>query len=143
LFARWARLMGEDHWLADPRFKDDISRGDNGAVVSERMSRWCAGHTSEEALNILGGAMIPAGPVLRPQQVLDDPHVQAMNFFQPIDYPGLPKPAPVTRAAIALGETPGAIERRAPILGEHTEAILGELGYDAAEIADLRAQGVV
>ncbi|HEV3185859.1 MAG TPA: CoA transferase, partial [Xanthobacteraceae bacterium] len=40
LFRRWAKLMGEDHWLNDPRFKDDISRGDNGAVVSERMGRW-------------------------------------------------------------------------------------------------------
>src|SRR5262249_48609932 len=42
LFRRWAKLMGEDSWLKDPRFKDDISRGDNGAMVSERMARWCA-----------------------------------------------------------------------------------------------------
>src|SRR5215510_4095305 len=42
LFRRWAKLMGEPQWLADPRFKDDISRGDNGAIISERMRRWCA-----------------------------------------------------------------------------------------------------
>ena len=143
LFARWAKLMGEDFWLTDPRFKDDISRGDNGAVVSERMSRWCAERTTNEALEILGKAMIPAGPVLKPQQVLDDPHVQAMNFFQPIDYPGLPRPAPVTRAAVKLSETPGAIEHRPPMLGEHTDAILTVLGYDAAAIAGLREQGVI
>ena len=41
LYRRWAKLMGEEHWLTDPRFKDDISRGDHGAVISERMSRWC------------------------------------------------------------------------------------------------------
>jgi crotonobetainyl-CoA:carnitine CoA-transferase CaiB-like acyl-CoA transferase len=143
LFARWANLMGEDFWLTDPRFKDDISRGDNGAVVSERMSRWCGERTTSDALDILGKAMIPAGPVLKPQQVLDDPHVQAMNFFQPIDYPGLPRSAPVTRAAVKLSETPGAIEHRAPTLGEHTDAILDGLGYDAAEIAGLREQGVI
>jgi len=143
LFVRWARLMGEEFWLTDPRFKDDISRCDNGAIVSERMSRWCAQRTTGEALEILGKAMIPAGPVLKPQQVLDDPHVQAMNFFQPIDYPGLPRPAPVTRAAVKLSETPGAIEHRPPTLGEHTDAILAELGYDTAAIDGLREQEVI
>jgi crotonobetainyl-CoA:carnitine CoA-transferase CaiB-like acyl-CoA transferase len=143
LFQRWAKLMGEDLWLTDPRFKDDISRGENGAAISERMSRWCATRTSEEALDILGRAMIPAGPVLRPQQVLDDPHVQAMNFLQPLDYPGLPKPAPIARTAVTLSEVIGAGPRRAPTLGEHTDAILAELGYDQAEVAELRAQGAV
>ena len=105
--------------------------------------RWCAGRTTNEALEILGKAMIPAGPVLKPQQVLDDPHVQAMNFFQPIDYPGLPRAAPVTRAAVNLSETPGAIEHRPPMLGEHTDAILEALGYDVGAIAALRDQGVI
>jgi crotonobetainyl-CoA:carnitine CoA-transferase CaiB-like acyl-CoA transferase len=143
LYRRWARLMGEDHWLTDPRFRDDISRGENGALLSERMSRWCAGRTSEEALAILGEAMIPAGPVLRPQQTLDDPHVRAMGFLQPTDYPGLPAPAPVARTAVTLSDTPAEFRHRAPVLGEHTEAILAELGYDDAAIADLRANGVI
>jgi crotonobetainyl-CoA:carnitine CoA-transferase CaiB-like acyl-CoA transferase len=143
LYRRWARLMGEDHWLTDPRFKDDITRGENGALLSERMSRWCATRTSTEALTILGEAMIPAGPVLRPQQVLDDPHVQAMGFFQPTDYPGLPAPAPIARAALALSETPADIRHRAPTLGEHTDQILADLGYDAAAIAGLRATSVI
>jgi crotonobetainyl-CoA:carnitine CoA-transferase CaiB-like acyl-CoA transferase len=143
LYRRWAKLMGEDHWLADPRFKDDISRGDNSAVISERMSRWCAERTSAEALDILGAAMIPAGPVLKPQQTLDDPHVQAMKFFQPVDYPGLPRPAPIARAPVALSETPGAIVHRAPTLGEHTDSILAEVGYSPEEIADLRERAII
>lgn len=143
LYRRWARLMGEDHWLTDPRFKDDISRGENGALLSERMSRWCAGRTSGEALAILGEAMIPAGPVLRPQQVLDDPHVQAMGFFRPTHYPGLPAPAPIARAAVGLSDTPADIRHRAPTLGEHTDAILANLGYDEGEIADLRARSII
>lgn len=143
LFKRWVELMGEGHWLTDPRFKDDISRGNHGVIISERMSLWCAERTTAEALEILGRAMIPAGPVLKPQQTLDDPHVRAMGFLQAVDYPGLPKPAPLARAPVRLSETPGSIHDRAPTLGEHTDAILGELGYGAGEIAGLRDQAII
>jgi crotonobetainyl-CoA:carnitine CoA-transferase CaiB-like acyl-CoA transferase len=143
LFKRWAKLMGEEHWLTDPRFKDDISRGDNGAVISERMSRWCAERTTAEALEILGAAKIPAGPVLKPQQTLDDPHIRAMGFFQHVEYPGAPRPAPLAKVPVWLSETPGSVRHRAPTLGEHTEKILGELGYDQQAIAALREQGII
>jgi crotonobetainyl-CoA:carnitine CoA-transferase CaiB-like acyl-CoA transferase len=143
LFRRWARLMGEEHWLTDPRFKDDISRGNHGTVVSERMARWCAERTSAEALGVLGKAQIPAGPVLKPQQVLDDPQVNATGLFEPLAFPGAPRPAPVAKVPVSLSATPGAIHRRAPLLGEHTEAILAELGYAPADIAALRSKGVI
>ena len=69
--------------------------------------------------------------MLKPQQTLDDPHIKAMGFFQPIEFPGAPRPAPVAKVPVWLSETPGAIRRRAPLLGEHTDEILAELGYDA------------
>lgn len=143
LFKRWAKLMGEDLWLTDPRFKDDISRGDNGIVISERMSLWCAAWTTADALDILGKAMIPAGPVLKPQQTLDDPHINAVGFFQPMDYPGMARAAPIAKVPLRLSETPGGIRHRAPTLGEHTNAILGELGYGRHEIGALRDKGVI
>ncbi|MFA7639040.1 MAG: CoA transferase, partial [Parvibaculum sp.] len=90
LFKRWAKLMGEDHWLTDPRFKDDLARGDNGKILSERTARWAAKRTSAEALAELEKARIPAGPVYSPQQALDDPHIQAMNYLKPVEFPGLP-----------------------------------------------------
>jgi crotonobetainyl-CoA:carnitine CoA-transferase CaiB-like acyl-CoA transferase len=65
--------------------------------------------------------MIPAGPVLSPQQALDHPHIRATGFMQDVDYPGLPVPAPVVRAAVRLSETPGEIVARPPMLGEHTD----------------------
>ncbi len=143
LFARWARLMGEKHWLSDPRFKDDISRGDNGAVISERMRRWAAAYTNAEALELLAEAKIPAGPVLKPQATLEDPHINAVGFFQPTEFPGAPRPAPIAKVPVWLSETPGSIRRRAPLLGEHTDQILTELGYDKAAIAALRDKGVI
>jgi crotonobetainyl-CoA:carnitine CoA-transferase CaiB-like acyl-CoA transferase len=143
LFVRWARLMKEDHWLKDPRFTDDIKRGDNGPVISERMARWCAERTTQEALDTLGAAKIPAGPVLSPQQALDHPHIRAAGFLQNVDYPGLPNAAPVARAAVRLSQTPGKIAARPPKCGEHTDLVLKELGYDASAIAALREKGVV
>jgi len=143
LFKRWARLMGEEHWLLDARFKDDISRGDNGAVISERMRRWAAGYSNAEALALLAKAKIPAGPVLKPQQTLDDPHINAVGLFQALEFPGAPKPAPIAKVPVWLSETPGSIRRRAPILGEHTDQILTGLGYTKAAIAALREKGVI
>lgn len=143
LFDRWAKLMGEESWLSDPRFSDDLKRGENGAVVSERMSRWCAERTTQDAVDALARAKIPAAPVLSPQQALDHPHVRAGGFLQDIDYPGLPRPAPVSRAALRLSRTPATIHSRPPLLGEHTDMVLGELGFDSATISALREKGVV
>ena len=143
LFVRWTKLMGEDSWLNDPRFSDDIKRGDNGPLISQRMARWCAERTTQEAVDTLGRAQIPAGPVLSPQQALDHPHIRAAGFMTSVDYPGLPNPAPVARAAVRLSRTPGEIVNRPPTLGEHTDLVLGELGYDAAAIATLRKAGAI
>ena len=128
LFKRWANLMGEDCWLEDERFKDDITRGDNSAAISERLADWCADRTSQEVLDAMEEVRLPAGPVLSPQQVLEDPHIAAKGLFQPVEYPGLDKPAPVMRTPVELSETPGEIRSRAPTLGEHTGQIMEELG---------------
>src|SRR6185312_12408923 len=97
----------------------------------------------QEAVDTLGGAQIPAGPVLSPQQALDHPQIREAGFMTDVDYPGLPKPAPVARAAVRLSQTPGEIVTRPPMLGEHTDLVLGELGYDAAAIAALRDIAVI
>lgn len=143
LFERWVSLMGEPHWLEDPRFRDDISRGNHGAEISARLARWCAERTSQQVLAEMEAARLPAGPVMSPQDVLDDPHVAAADLLQRVDYPGLQRPAPVMRPPFRLSRTPATIERRAPTLGEHTDSILASLGYTDAQIAALRSARVV
>lgn len=143
LFKRWADLMGEDHWLEDERFKDDITRGDNGELISERLAAWCAERTSQEVLDAMEAARLPAGPVMSPQDVLEDPHIAAKGLFQSIEYPGLDSPAPVMKTPVELSETPGEIRSRAPTLGEHTNQIMEELGYSSEDIAGFRELRVV
>ncbi len=143
LFKRWAKLMGEPHWLSDPRFASDAARGDNGAALSERTQRWCAERKVAQAIAELEAAKIPAGPLYFPQQLLDDPHTQSAGYFHPVSYPGLPKPAPLSSTPVKLSATPGTIRHAAPQLGQHTDEILGSLGYTAQEIAHLREAAVI
>ena len=66
-----------------------------------------------------------------------------MAWFRPVaDYPGLPRPAPVPDLPLRFSANPAGITRRPPLLGEHTDEVLRELGYDAAAIAELHRQGV-
>jgi len=143
LFERWVALMGEPEWLDDPRFRDDITRGDNGELISDRLARWCAERSSAEVLADMEAARIPAGPVMSPQQVLDDPHVAARGMFKHLEYPGADKAAPVMTTPFSLSANPTAVKHRAPLLGEHTDQIMQELGYSIAEIEQLRSIRVI
>jgi crotonobetainyl-CoA:carnitine CoA-transferase CaiB-like acyl-CoA transferase len=143
MFKRWAKLIGEEPWLSDPRFHDDQSRGDHGELISARMSVWTTERTTAEALAALDAAHIPAGPLYTPQQVLEDAHIRAAGLLQDTDYPGLPGKAPLAPIPVDLSESPGRFRRRSPTLGEHTDEILAELGYGSEELAELRAKRVI
>jgi crotonobetainyl-CoA:carnitine CoA-transferase CaiB-like acyl-CoA transferase len=143
LFERWARLMGEEHWLNDERFKDDISRGNNRDIVNGRMSEWTALRTTDEVVEQMEAARLPCGPVLSPAEVMEDPHVQAVGFFKDVDYPGLPNSVPIADFPVKLSESPGTIRRRAPTLGEHTDEVLGALGYTQGQLTQLREGRII
>ncbi len=143
IFERWARLVGEPEWLVDPRFASDRLRGTNGRVLSERMSLWCANLSSAEALEALARAGVPAGPVLSPKQALEHPQVKAMELFQSIWVPGLNRSAPLIQAPIHMSESSRRIRRPPPQVGEHTNEVLSELGFDPREIAEFRASGLI
>ena len=143
IFARWANLVGRPELVDDPLYASDILRGDNGAALSTIMQHWCSERSSDDAIAELSAARVPAAPVLRAAEALAQPQVAAMGLVEPAIYPGTTTEAPVIRAPIRLSESGKVASERAPQVGEHSDAILTELGYDAEEISALRTARII
>ena len=143
LFERWVNLMGEKDWLEDKRFKDDLSRGENGHLISERMSEWCAERTSKEAIVELEGSRIPVGEVLKASETLKEEHILKKGSFVKLNYPTMDKEYSVVGPAVELSKNPGVIKSRSPQLGEHNEEILSGLGYSQDEITQLKSERII
>src|SRR6478752_48695 len=129
MFARWARLVGHEEFVADPRFASDQLRADNRGPITDAMNAWLASRTTEQAIAELEKARVPAGAVLDIDQVLDDRQVKVRELLKYVDHPGAAKPVPLADTAVRLSATPGGIRRRAAALGEHTDEVLREIGY--------------
>lgn len=143
MFARWARLVGREEFIGDPRFANDQCRADNHKPITKAMNAWLASRSRAQAIAELEAARIPAGPVLDPVEVLEDSQVKARQLLQDVDFPGTPAPVPLAATAVRLSSTPGGIRHRAPMVGEHTDEVLREIGYTQEEIGALREAQVV
>ncbi len=144
LFARWVKLVDMPQWLDDPRFATDTLRGENSDAISEVMIAWTGTRTTAEVMAELDAARIPCGEVLKPAETLVDEQVQAMQYLVQTQFPGLDQTYPMPRMPIEFSASETTVPlNRPPLLGEHTEEILLELGFDAADIATFRAERVV
>jgi crotonobetainyl-CoA:carnitine CoA-transferase CaiB-like acyl-CoA transferase len=143
MFKRWARLVGREDLLADPRCADDISRADHHELITEAMNNWLSRLTTGEAIEQLEEARVPCGKVYQLDEVFDDPQVKERELLKFIEYPGSPRPVPVPDTPVRLSQTAGEVRHRAPMLGEHTDDILRGLGFSADEIAEFHSGAVV
>ena len=142
MFKRWCRLVGREELFDDPRFADDDLRWENGDVLNDLMQDWCVDKTKAE---VMGGWRPPNFP---PPDAFDAGRARgsacrAMGYLQRVPFPGTPHDVPIIETPFRMSATPGSIRRRAPLLGEHTDEVLDEIGYDAGEVAGLRSRGIV
>jgi crotonobetainyl-CoA:carnitine CoA-transferase CaiB-like acyl-CoA transferase len=91
----------------------------------------------------LDAARVPCGPVYTPREALDDPHAREAGFFRPLAAPDLPEGARIADRIVSLSGNNVAPFARAPLLGEHTDTLLSELGYSESEIEALAAGGAI
>ena len=142
VFARLCETMGRPQLAADPKFVDHAARGANQAELDAIIADWTRGWSLEALLVRLEEKGIPSGRVFRAPDMLADPQYQAREAIVEVAHPvfGTVK---MQNAFPKLSETPGSVRWPGPTLGEHTDAVLGELGLDAEKIAELRAKGVI
>ncbi len=131
--------IGRADMLEDPRFSTNSARVAHRPLVDEAVGGWFAARPRAEALALMRAAGVTAGPVYDIADAVADPHFRERVIVEVADAElgSLPMHAIAPR----LSATPGVWRRPAPALGEHTDAVLAEAGYDAAAIARLREEG--
>ncbi|WP_454712505.1 CaiB/BaiF CoA transferase family protein [Cupriavidus nantongensis] len=134
--------MGHPQWADDPRFATNELRVRHRAEVEQAVGAWTARHTKRALAEMLGGE-VPFGPVFDAADIFDDPHFRIRAMLVQTEQPGAHKPLTIAGSPVRMSATPGGVRRRAPMTGEHTDRTLAGLGFDAREIAALRADGVV
>jgi len=113
-------------------------------LLRPAIEAWSATRTTAEAVGVLSGAGMACGPSATPAQVSSDPHLLVRNMLVETMPGDAEEPVLVPGNPVKLSEVPEADDTRVPWLGEHTDDVLStELGLDVAELADLRARGVI
>ena len=142
IYARFCKVIEAPHLATDPRFATNSDRSNNRRELNEAINAITRGKTSAEWIAILNAAGVPCGPIYSIDQVFADPQVRHLNVTRHVPHKVLGD-VEVIGQAVELSRTPWGVHSPTPEPGEHTDAVLRELGYGAAEIADLRARKVV
>jgi crotonobetainyl-CoA:carnitine CoA-transferase CaiB-like acyl-CoA transferase len=141
--ANWERIcevLGHPEWRTDPRFADNSGRMANLPQLVAAMEAVLGTRGSAAWIDAFDAAGVPAGPVHSVGEALSHPQALARGMVVEVDDPVAGRMRAVG-APIKFSETPCAVERHAPALGEHTRAVLAEHGYDAAQIDAMLASG--
>ena len=139
--SEWRGLCGvidRPDWIDDPRFRTPSARSLNAAERIRKVGEILAGGHSQDWLDRLDAADVPCAPVLRRAEVMNDAQVINNGLIEMMQQPRLGT-VRQARPAARFDRTPAGIAGPAPRVGEHTDAILAEAGYSAAEIAALKA----
>ena len=141
-FRRLCEALGHPEWADAPEYRDDTHRIRNREALAARIEAVLAARPRSHWLELLEARGVPCGPINDYAEVMADPHVRARELVVETDHPTLGR-IPTLGTPIKLSETPLAPGRPAPRLGQHTDEILGDAGFGADEIAELRRAGAV
>ncbi len=135
------QVIGREHWISDPNFATPDARLPRLTEIFAAVEAWTMTKTKFEAMTILNEHDIPCGPILSMEELARDESLRATGTVVEVDHPKRGKYLSVGNP-IKLSDSATEV-KRSPLLGEHTEEVLAELGYSKSEIASLQAAQVI
>ena len=141
-YGRFCKALGDDALATDAKFVDNDRRVSNHDELRDRVEAALAAGTTAEWVARFERAQVAAGPIYEFDEVFEDPQVKHLGLVASVEQPGY-GPTRMLGFPVRASATPATIRRAAPLLGQHTAEILGELGLPATEIERLAEAGVV
>ena len=142
LWRRFCTAIQRPDLMEDPRFKTNTDRVDHRAECAEVLSEIFRTRPVAEWLDIISAAGVPCGPINRVSQVVNDPQVLARDMVVGVPHPNVPD-FRTSGSPLKLADTPPNMRRPPPLLGQHNQEVLAEMGYTPEQIAELRRKGVI
>jgi crotonobetainyl-CoA:carnitine CoA-transferase CaiB-like acyl-CoA transferase len=141
-FRRFCEATGLQHLLKDDRFATNPSRVTNEAALKQLLDPVMRARTRVDWIRDLTAAGVPCGAVKSVPEALSDPQVSARKMIEAVEHAVL-GPLKVLGTPIKLSDTAASVRSAPPTLGQHTDAVLAELGLSVADITGLRARAVI
>ena len=142
IYHRLCKALDAMHLAHDPAYATGKARSDNRDALNAVIEAITVNRTSADWIERLNAAGVPSGPIYKMNEVFDDPQVKHLGIARTVHHKVLGD-IEVIGQAMELSRTPWSIRSATPEAGEHTDAVLGELGYSAVEIEGLRGRKVV
>ena len=135
------RVIGKEKWITDPSYATPEARLPRLKEVFATVEAWTVTKTKFEAMDLLNAHDIPCGPILSMEEIANEPSLRATGTVVEVDHPARGKYLTVGNP-IKMSDSPTHVTR-SPLLGEHTDEVLAELGFAAADVAALRLKKVI
>lgn len=142
LWEKFCKAVGLEKVMDDPKFATNAKRVENREEIVKIICDLIATRNGEEWLKILTDAGVPCGPIYTLDKIFTDPQVLHRQMLKELDHPKAGR-IKVTGIPIKLSDTPGEIKTAPPVLGQHTQEILSELGYSDQEVEELHQGKVI
>jgi len=135
------KVIGREDWITDPKFATPAARLPHLMDIFAGIEQWTMTKTKFEAMDILNKYDVPCGPILSMKELADEPSLRKTGTVVEVDHPVRGKYLTVGNP-IKLSDSETEVTR-SPLLGEHTDEILSELGYSTDELIELRHDKVI
>jgi formyl-CoA transferase len=142
MYRRLCAALGVEGLVEDARFRLPSDRSANRAALTEELEKALTLRSSREWIDVLNAAGVPCGPIYDVREVFGDEHVKSLRLATPVRHPTLGE-IHIQSPAVTLSRTPASVRTPAPEAGEHTDEVLGELGYSRDDIDRLRKEAVI